>query len=182
MQCQDEGWDAAHVEPAGDGRLLIDIELDEPALGSIAAAAFSNSGAIILQGPHHAAQKSISNGTSLFSRCRSKRAVSSTTGCALNKAWWHCPQRPPSGSLSLGKRLIVSQCGQTMWTAAISCSWRLTRRRSSDLGIRGAEYNRQTSAGPARLRFAGDPAVRSCNLRPRIGKSPPPREEGQPCN
>src|SRR5215831_20740873 len=33
MQCQDEGWDAAHVEPAGDGRLLIDIELDEPRPG-----------------------------------------------------------------------------------------------------------------------------------------------------
>jgi hypothetical protein len=48
-------------------------------------------------------------------------------------------------------------------------------------GFLRAECNRQTPAGAARLRIAGDPATRSCNLGPQTGHCLPVREE-TPCN
>ena len=81
------------------------------ALGSTKAQAFSYSGAIMRQGPHHGAQKSTTTGTSLLAICAFRPAVLSAAGCWLNKAWWHLPHDSSAlpSSLSLGTRLVLLQ-------------------------------------------------------------------------
>jgi hypothetical protein len=60
------------------------------AAGSRSRAAASNSGAIARHGPHQAAQKSTSTGTSVFPIIRSKSsAVPSSTGLPSNSGAWH---------------------------------------------------------------------------------------------
>lgn len=64
-------------------------------------------------GPHHGAQKSTSNGTSLRARCLSKLVSSTASGWAVNSGRWHLPQ---SGALCrcwAATRLVARQCGQT---------------------------------------------------------------------
>jgi hypothetical protein len=81
--------------------------------GSSIPAACAKAGPMILQGPHHGAQKSMSIGMSLRSRCLTKVTAVNSTGWLVNNGWWHCPQLGFWPSLAAGTRLTAWQCGQT---------------------------------------------------------------------
>src|SRR3569832_2235122 len=82
--------------------------------GSNCAAACSKAGSIILQGPHHAAQKSTSTGMSLRVTCLEYVDSVSATDRLVNKGRCHCPQLGRSPSRTAGMRLIASQWGHTI--------------------------------------------------------------------
>jgi hypothetical protein len=82
--------------------------------GSIACAAFLNSGAIILQGPHHSAQKSTTTGMELRVTCFTRAAPSSSAGCPVKSGARHLPQRAASAGFSGGNRFTAEQEGQTI--------------------------------------------------------------------
>lgn len=86
--------------------------------GSNFAAAALNAGAICLQGPHHAAQKSTSSGIPLLLRCASKLVAPSVTGWASKRAPPQRPHLPPAVSLSRGTRFAVEQVGQMIRTGS----------------------------------------------------------------
>src|SRR3982075_2240926 len=46
--------------------------------------------------------------------CFLNLALLSSTGCPVNRAFWHLPQVGWSFNLSAGTRFTVSQCGQTI--------------------------------------------------------------------
>src|ERR1700677_271574 len=77
--------------------------LTTPARPAISAAVSATSGADILQGPHHAAQKSTSTGTRAFcvisSNCSSSTSRGSLTG---GNGDLHAPQRPVSAKCFAG--------------------------------------------------------------------------------
>ena len=76
--------------------------------------ACSKAGAIILQGPHHGAQKSTTTGISLLFICLRKLSAFSVTGSWLNSALRHLPQAGPASSFSAGIRFVVLQNGHTI--------------------------------------------------------------------
>src|SRR4051794_30659384 len=75
-------------------------------------AACSNCGAIARHGPHHAAQKSTTTGSSLRETKRSKRASSIATGLPSSKAVPHLPQTGSSCVRPASSRFAVLQWGQ----------------------------------------------------------------------
>ena len=81
-------------------------------------------GAIILQGPHHAAQKSTTTGRSFLPIKRSKFSPDRLTGLPSSTGLWHFPQTGLSPRRDAGTRFIPLQLGQTICTAVIffSCN------------------------------------------------------------
>ncbi len=79
----------------------------------ICAAALAKFGAIVLQGPHQAAQKSTSTGISVWAMYRGKLASSSAIGVSGNNADLQRAHTGPECNRSCGRRLIVAQFGQT---------------------------------------------------------------------
>src|SRR5690554_348844 len=92
--------------------------------GSNWAAAFSNTGANCLQGPHQGAQKSTTSGRSACT-CLSKLLALSSTGRATNKAFLQCPHLPPSVRRSAGTRLLPWQWGQVITMGLVIVALRL---------------------------------------------------------
>ncbi len=75
-------------------------------------AACSNWGAIARHGPHHAAQKSTTTGSSLRVTKRSKRESSIAAGLPSSKALPHLPHTGSSRARAASRRLAVLQLGQ----------------------------------------------------------------------
>jgi hypothetical protein len=71
--------------------------------------AFSYSGAIMRQGPHHGAQKSTTTGMSLFAICAFSPAVDKAEGCLSKSALWQCPHDSSASNLSESTRLVLLQ-------------------------------------------------------------------------
>ena len=82
--------------------------------GSNCAAAWANSGAICRHGPHHDAQKSISNGNCERCAWAWNAVASSVTGAPTNKGWWQRPQAGNWPNRVAGTRLMALQCGQAI--------------------------------------------------------------------
>ena len=74
--------------------------------GCIVRDAEANSGAIILHGPHHGAQKSTSTGISLFVVSLRQVCGSNSSGSSDSKELPHWPHFGSLSSLSAGDRLI----------------------------------------------------------------------------
>src|SRR5688500_8993338 len=85
-------------------------------------AACSKAGAIILHGPHHAAQKSTTTGSSLRETKGSNVASSSATGLPSSSGAPHLPHFGSSPSRARGTRFAVRQRGH----ASRSLSWAST--------------------------------------------------------
>jgi hypothetical protein len=60
---QDQGRDATDTETGWCLRIFVDVQLRDPEAAFVFMAASSRIGAIILQGPHHSAQKSSNTGS-----------------------------------------------------------------------------------------------------------------------
>ena len=71
---QHQGRDAADAVLHGGARVVVDVDLGDLEAARYSAAISSRIGAIILQGPHHSAQKSTSTGVADFSTSCSKVA------------------------------------------------------------------------------------------------------------
>jgi hypothetical protein len=113
-----------------------ELSLIKRARGSIAAAAFSNSGAIARQGPHHGAQTSTTTGTVLLATCRSKISPTTSAGFPENRG---CPQLPHlavTASRSVGSRLMAPQAVQTTRCSVFifSTSWLAMKMRRPGWG------------------------------------------------
>jgi len=83
-------------------------------------AALSSSGAMIRHGPHQAAQKSTSTGSSVFSSMRRKPDSSTGIARASNKGRWQRPQFGCPSMRAASSRLVARQCGQTTWMRSLS--------------------------------------------------------------
>ena len=60
---QDQGRDAHDIEAPGELKVLVDVDLANPELADLLRAISSSTGATILHGPHHSAQKSTRTGS-----------------------------------------------------------------------------------------------------------------------
>ena len=116
MLNENEARDTADVETGGESDAASVSTFTRRTCGSSSAAARSKTGAIMRHGPHHAAQKSINNGTSLVWACFSKRGSSSASGRRSKRGLPQAPHLPLPSSFSRGMRLVVSHRGQTTCT------------------------------------------------------------------
>lgn len=125
----------------------------------ICLAAFANSGAIALHGPHHSAQKSTTRINSLLLAYCSKLASSNAIGPSGNSLVLHLPQIGSSGSRSSGTRFSAPQVGQTRfnyfpvvsWANRIPATSTPTPRSASTIPIQTSSGARNISRPPSRI-------------------------------
>ena len=102
--------DAHDVVAAGDARVVVDVELGDLQRGAVRTEISSRTGAIILHGPHHSAQKSTRSGVSALPTDSSKVASDSVMIPLLTVV-------PFSGHRALaGERFQIplrAECGRT---------------------------------------------------------------------
>lgn len=154
------------------------LSLTSRAADASRAAASANAGAIILQGPHHGAQKSTTTGRSLRVTCFLKAAPLKSGGWASKSGWRHWPHRGSSVSRPVGTRFTAWQRGQTMcfdWltngaTRRGSTSCRCGHRRVNQGALNGLPV----ASGDAAAK--GNDAVPQFLLEPEWPNSLDPRE------
>src|SRR4051794_27485686 len=104
----------------------------------ISAAARSKAGAMARQGPHHAAQKSTTTGSSVRSTATAKLALVTGTGWPSRRGVLHLPHTGASPSRSAGTRLSVAHAGQPISTSSVyACAGDL--HDLGHLGVVGAQ-------------------------------------------
>lgn len=117
----DKVRDASYIEARGQFWKALRIHFYHNGSPRHVSATRATSGAAILQGPHHAAQKSASTGTRAFATISVNKSASTSRGSAAGfRSALQFPQRPVSARCSAGMRFFRPRLSQFRRTGMIT--------------------------------------------------------------